>query len=75
MESESPIANLSVNDVKPGAGNYNHPGNKIYLQLVDKKKKEFVLAGQDLNKRDVIVRQIYKEIQVLKPSGRFLKNV
>ena len=43
-------------------------------KIVDTKKKEFVLAGQDVKKKDAIVRQVYSAIQELKPPGRFLKK-
>ena len=68
----SNIITLDKNDVKSGAGNHSHPGNKYYTQLIDVNKKAFVLANS--RRRTSIVNQIYTQIRQLDPPGRFLKK-
>jgi hypothetical protein len=68
--SSTTIISKALNsDIKPGAGNSRHPGNKKYATLVDLKKKAFVLA--DTKGKDQIVMEVYKEIQHMNPPGRF----
>ena len=63
---------IQDNDVKPGAGNHSHPGNRYYIQLIDENKKAFVLA--DSKKKKSIVNQVYSQIRQLDPPGRFLER-
>ena len=56
-----------ANDILPGAGNNRHTGNRLYIRLIDRNKKAFVLA--DAKYKDQIVLQVYNKVQ-----GRFLEK-
>ena len=43
--STNKITKPHKNDIIPGPGNSRHPGNKLYVDLVDSKKKAFIKAG------------------------------
>lgn len=72
MPSSTKFVKALNNDIKPGAGNCRHHGNKHYGSLVDRNKKAFVLA--DAKGKDKVVKKIYNEIQQMKPPGRFLEK-
>ena len=72
MTSSAKSVKALNNDIKPGAGNSRHHGNRYYANLVDRNKKAFVLA--DPKGKDQVVKKIYNEIQQMEPPGRFLEK-
>ena len=65
----------SPTDVKP-TGNYRHPGNKLYTDLVKEKRKAFVLAHMQKDKQtqNAMILSIYESIGKQTPPGRFLEK-
>ena len=69
----SEISTPSKNDVLSGRGMgiQNHTGNKKYRATIDKWKTEYVIQTKTKGK-DVIAKQVIRDIRSLKPPGRFL---
>ena len=57
-----------IHDIKPNGGNHSHPGNKRYIDIIKKKKLDYVLA--DAKGKTKIITDVYNALI----PGRFLQK-
>ena len=59
----------TIHDIKPNGGNHSHPGNKRYIEIIRKRKLDYVMA-LDPKKKTEVITDVYNALL----PGRFLKS-